>query len=125
MGRILQRIEIEGQPTVAFFDTGAVYTYVRSDLVRQAPCSTVSRPVRVALGGRTIEITELCLFNGKIEGLDFFTDAVPVDRLGVAEGQELGAVIGARTMEQWQIRLDPATGALDLEGLRQREFTEF
>lgn len=82
------------------------------------------RPLRHRWG-RTLEITELCLFNGKIEGLDFFTDAVPMARLGVADGQELGAVIGARTMEQWQIRLDPATGTLDVEGLRQREFTEF
>jgi len=28
-------------------------------------------------------------------------------------------------MEQWEIRLDPRTGTLDLEGLRRREFTEF
>jgi hypothetical protein len=28
-------------------------------------------------------------------------------------------------MEQWEIRLDPRTGELDLEGLRRREFTEF
>jgi hypothetical protein len=34
-------------------------------------------------------------------------------------------LIGARTMEQWEIRLDPRSGALDLEGLRRREFTEF
>jgi hypothetical protein len=81
--------------------------------------------VRVVLGGQTIEITNLCFFNGKIEGLDFFTDAVPVADLGVADGHNLDAVIGARTMEQWQIRLDPSTGMLDLEVLRRREFTEF
>jgi hypothetical protein len=28
-------------------------------------------------------------------------------------------------MERWEIRLDPKTGALDLEGLRRREFTEY
>ena len=29
MARIVKAIEIEGQPAVALFDTGAVYTYVR------------------------------------------------------------------------------------------------
>ena len=55
----------------------------------------------------------------------FDTDAVPVAELGRAEGHELDALIGALTMERWEIRLDPRSGALDLEGLRRREFTEF
>jgi len=37
----------------------------------------------------------------------------------------LDVIIGALTMERWEIRLDPQTGTLDLEGLRRREFTEF
>ena len=37
---------------------------------------------------------------------------------------ELDAIIGARTMEQWEIKVDPRTGGLDLGGLRRREFTE-
>ena len=28
-------------------------------------------------------------------------------------------------MEQWEIRLDPKTGTLDVEGLKRREITEF
>jgi len=43
----------------------------------------------------------------------------------MADGQELDVIIGARTMEQWEIRIDPKTGSLDLEGLGRREFTEF
>jgi len=61
MARIVKTIEIEGQSAVALFDTGAVYTYVRSDFVAKAPRSVVTKPVRVALGGQTIEITDLCL----------------------------------------------------------------
>ncbi len=125
MARIIKTIEIEGQPAVALFDTGAMYSYVRSSLVREAPRRTVTQPVHVMLGGREVEIRELCLFEGKIEGLDFFGDAVPLDEIGRADGYELDAIIGARTMEQWEIRLDPRTGTLDLEGLRRREFTEF
>jgi hypothetical protein len=77
------------------------------------------------LGGGTIEIAELCLIDGKIEGLDFFADAVPVAELGAADGHDLDAIIGSLTMERWEIRLDPKAGTLDLEGLKRREFTEF
>ena len=82
-------------------------------------------PVLIALGGRDIEIRELCFVQGKIEGLDFISEAVPIDEIGHADGHELDVLIGARTMEQWEIRLDPRAGTLDLEGLRRREFTEF
>ena len=68
---------------------------------------------------------ELCLVQGKIEGLSFLTDAVPVADLGRADGYEVDAAIGALTLERWEIDLDPKTGTLDLEGLRRREFTEF
>jgi len=125
MARIIKTIEIEGQPAVALFDTGAVYTYVRSALVRGATGRVVARPARVALGGKDIEIRELRLIEGRIEGLDFFADAVPVDELGQADGYPLDAIVGAPTMEQWEIRLDPRTATLDLEGLRRREFTEY
>jgi len=126
MARIIKTIEIEGQPAVALFDTGALYTYVRSGLVANVPRMTIARPVRVLLGEQAIEITEVCFVQGKIEGLDFFVgEAVRVAQLGEADGHELDVIIGARTMEQWEIRLDPRTRTLDLEGLRRREFTEF
>jgi hypothetical protein len=125
MGRIVKEIEIEGQRAVALFDAGATFTYVRDGLVTQAPRRSVVPPVRVALGGQSIQIREQCLMVGKIEGLDFSTDAVPVADLGRADGHALDAIIGARTLEQWEIRLDPKTGVLDLEGLRRREFTEY
>ena len=125
MARLIKEIEIQGRPAVALFDTGALYSYVRSDLAKGAPRLKVPTPARVALGAKVIEIHELCLIIGKIEGLDFFTDMVLVDELGSADGRELDALIGARTMEQWEIKLDPSKGTLDLEGLRRREFTEF
>jgi len=125
VARVIKNIEIEGQPAVALFDTGAVYTYVRSFLVRDVPRRVVSRPARVTLGGKDIEIRELCLIEGKIEGLDFFGSAVPVDDISRADGHELDVLIGALVMEQWEIRLDPKNGTLDLEGLKRREFTEF
>lgn len=125
MARIIKTIEIEGQPAVALFDTGAIYSYVRSPLVRETPRRAMVPPARVTLGGRDIDIQELCLIEGKIEGLDFLADAVPVDEIGRADDHDLDAIIGILTMERWEIRLDPRTGELDLEGLRRREFTEF
>jgi len=122
---MIKTIEIEGQPAVALFDTGALYSYVRSSFVREAPKRTMITPARVGLGGREIEIREYCILQGKIEGLDFLTDAVPLEEIGHADGHELDVLLGARMMEQWEIRLDPRTGTLDLEGLRRREFTEF
>jgi hypothetical protein len=63
--------------------------------------------------------------NGKIEGLDFFADAVPVASLGRADGQTLDVIIGGTTLEKWEIKLDRKAGTLDVEGLRRREFTEY
>lgn len=103
----------------------ANYTDVRSSLARNVPITPVIRPARVILGGKDIETRELCFVNGKIEGMDFFTDAVPLDEIGRADGPELDAIVGATTMEHWEIKLDPRSGELDLEGLRRREFTEF
>jgi hypothetical protein len=125
MARIIKTIEIEGQQAVALFDTGAIYTYVRSPLARETPRGAMIPPVRVVLGGKDIEIRELCFVQGKIEGLSFLADAVPIEDIGVADGHELDAIIGALTMERWEIRLDLKTGELDLTGLRRREFTEF
>lgn len=125
MARIIKTIEIEGQPAVALFDTGAVFTYVREHLLTAVLRKPVTEPFRVGLGGKSFEVRELCLIGGRIEGLAFDTDAVPVADLGRADGHELDILIGALAMERWEIRLDPKSGALDLEGLRRREFIEF
>jgi hypothetical protein len=125
VARIIKTIEIEGQPAVALFDTSAVFTYVRERLLATALRKPVTEPFRVALGGKTIEIGEWCLIGGRIEGLGFDTDALPVDELGYADGHELDVLIGALTMERWEIRLDPKGGTLDLGGLKRRQFTEF
>lgn len=125
MARIIKSIEIEGQPATALFDTGATYTYIRSSLMANVPKKSMILPVRVVLGGQNIEIRELCFFEGKIEGLDFVGDAVAVDDLGRADGHQLDVIIGALTMERWEIKFDPKNSTLDLEGLRRREFTEY
>ena len=44
MGRIIKTIDIEGQPAIALFDSGAVNSYVRSDFIASAPRTKVVRP---------------------------------------------------------------------------------
>lgn len=129
MSRIIKTIEIEGHPLKALFDTGAFHSYVLRKYVSDVPnrLVPVSKPYEVALGGETIRITERALVNGKIEGLDFDTQIIPVDSLGRANGHDLDAdaIIGAITMEAWEITVNPKDGSLGLEGLKRREFTEY
>jgi hypothetical protein len=125
MARIIKEIEIEGKAAVALFESGATFTYVRSSIISDAPRAQIKHPAHVVLGGQPIDITEICVVQGKIEGLDLFAEAVPVDGPGRANGHQLGALIGALTMERSEIKLDPKSGQPDLEGLRRREFTEY
>src|SRR5881397_1788307 len=118
LSRVIKTIEIEGQPVKALFDTGAFHSYVLRRYLESVPMRSVVKPFEVALGGETIEIRERALINGKIEGLDFDTSVVPVESLGKANGHDLDAIIGAITMEAWEITVDPKDGSLGLEGLR-------
>ena len=125
MSRIIKQIEIEGRPAVALFDTGATLSYIRRELIAGVPKRALRRPYRIGLGGATIEVREVCVAIAEIDGLDLDVEAAPVDDLGTTDGHALDAVIGSLVMEKWEIKLDPKAGALDLTGLRRREFTEF
>ncbi len=102
MSRVIKQIEIEGQPVKALFDTGAFHSYVLRRYLESVPMRSVAKPYEVALGGETIQIKERALINGKID-----------------------AIIGAITMEAWEITVNPKDGSLGLEGLKRREFTEY
>jgi hypothetical protein len=127
LSRVIKTIEIEGQPVKALFDTGAFNSYLLRKYLGAVPgrMVAVAKPYEVALGGETIKIRERALINGKIEGLDFDTSVVPVDSLSKANGYDLDAIIGAITMEAWEITVNPKEGSLGLEGLKRREFTEY
>jgi hypothetical protein len=125
MSRVIKTIEIEDQPVKALFDTGAFHSYLLRRYLGNVPTRPVTKPYEVALGGETIHITERALVNGKIEGLDFDTVVVPVDSLGKANGHDLDAIIGAITIEAWEITVNPKDGTLGLEALKRREFTEY
>ncbi len=135
--RIVKAVEIEGKRAEALFDTGSFHTYVTRRLLEGVPMRPVLRPYKVALGGKTIEVKEHCLINGKIEGLDFSTYGVPIDEQFICHSEHFGFaqcklreesfgfLIGASTMEEWKIIPNPKDGTLDLSGLKRREFTEY
>jgi hypothetical protein len=123
--RIIKEVEIEGKRARALFDTGSFHSYVSRRFLEGVPLHRLVQPYKVALGGRKIEVRESCLFNGKIEGLDFSTWGIPIDGLGAVDGKNIDALIGASTMEEWEIIPNPKDGTLDLSGLRRREFTEY
>jgi len=123
--RIVKEIEIENRKALALFDTGSFHTYVVRRLLNGVHLYPLTRFYTVALGGNTIEVKEACVINGKIEGCDFDAKATPIDNLGSVDGKNLDAIIGAETMEAWEIVLNPRDGTLGLEGLKRREFTEY
>ena len=123
--RILREIEIEGKKANALFDTGSIHTYVSSRLLEGVPIRTISDPYKVALGGRIIEVKKYCSIEGRIEGLVFHTEVIPIDEVGRVDGKVVDVLIGALTMEEWEIVPNPKDATLDLSGLKRREFTEF
>ena len=125
MSRVIKTIEIEGQPVKALFDTGAFHSYVLRQYLESVPMRSVAKPYDVALGGETIKIREHALMEGKIEGLDFETSVVPVESLGKANGYDLGAIIGASTMQPWEITVNSRERTLGLDGLKRRKFIEY
>jgi len=124
MARVIKEIEIGSSKLTALFHTGSINTYIRAEV---APPNRVAirHPFRVGLGGERREIKEVCIIEGEIEGLGFSTDSYLINDLGRIDGKSLDLIVGTRTMEGWEIRLDPKTGELDLAGLRKREFIEY
>lgn len=123
MSRIVQEIRIGERKVRALFDTGSLRSYIQADV--QPPGRRKVPPITVALGGKTRRLSERCDLTAGIDGLEFDMTAYVVDELGETEHGPVDAIIGALTMEEWYIKLDPRTGGLDLSGMRKREFTEF
>lgn len=65
------------------------------------------------------------MVEGRIEGFGFHTEVIPIDEIGKVNGKAVDVLIGALTMEEWEIIPNPKDASLDLSGLKRREFTEF
>jgi hypothetical protein len=128
MTRIVKEINVEGRALKALFDTGSLRSYVRAEF--RPPTTRQVSPIRVGLGGMARQFDERSDFTASIDDLEFditayIQDLGTVDELGETEHGRLDALIGALTMEEWNIKLDPREGEVDLSALRKREYTEF
>jgi len=124
MARIIKDVVIEGHKLTALFDTGSARNYVLRAVVEKAPRIKV-KSYTVGIGGKAVTVYEECILKGEIGGLEFTMKATPLDEIGAINGLEIGAIIGATAMEEWEIRIDMAKAELDLSGLRRREFIEY
>jgi len=123
MARLVQNIEINNKTLRALFDTGSLRSYI---CVKFRPVTTRKvPPIRVGIGGKTLNLDERCDVTAQINGLQFDLTAYIIDEIGESEYGSIDVIIGAITMEEWFIKLDPRNQTLDLSGLRRREFTEF
>jgi len=127
MGRVLINVDFNGRMVKTLVDTGSLNCYVERKILPETVHIGERVPLRAGLGGHIVTIQDECLSVGKIEGLEFSTDAYIVDEPGrlEPEGIEFEFLLGARALEKYGIKVDPRAGTLDLEGLRRREFTEF
>jgi len=123
MARIVKDIEVEGRRLKALFDNGSLRSYIRAEF--RPPFSRKVSPITVGLGGVIRRLDERCDLTATIDGLEFDMTAYIVEDLGETEYGRLDAIVGALTMEEWYIKLDPRRGELDLSGLKKREFTEY
>lgn len=123
MSRIVKEIQVDGSTLKALFDSGSLRSYIKAEF--RPPAARKVKPITVGLGGEIRHLDERCDLTATVDGLEFDMTAYIVKELGETEHGPLGAVIGALTMEEWVIKLDPRTGELDLSGLRKREFTEY
>jgi hypothetical protein len=123
MSRIVQEIEVGGRALRTLFDSGPLRSYIRAEF--RPPTARKVKPITVGLGGEVRQLDERCDLTASIDGLELDMTAYIVEELGETEHGPLDATMGALTLEEWYIKLDPRTGGLDLSGLRKREFTEY
>jgi hypothetical protein len=125
MGRIRQKIQIDGTEAWTLFDSGARNTYVIPEVAARLTTASLPHPTHTRLGGETKTSTLAAVLVGEIEGKAFHTEAMVIDRIGADEdGNTIEVLFGALAMQQWGIRLIPETEALDLSHY-PAEFLEF
>jgi hypothetical protein len=124
MGRVRQKIKVDGQECWTLFDTGARNTYVIPAVAQVLTTSSI-RPVRTALGGGVKETSTAALLEAEIQGHSISTHALVIEEIGKDEdGKRIEILFGALAMQQWGIRPIPDEERLDLSHYPD-EFVEF
>ena len=125
MGRVKQKIKVDGLECWTLFDTGARNTYVTSSVARVLKTTPMARAVRTALGGEIKESNTATVLQAEIEGHPISTHALVLENIGRDEdGKPIEILFGALAMQQWGIRPVPDEERLDLTHYPE-EFVEF
>lgn len=125
MGRVRQKIDVDGRECWTLFDTGARNTYVIPSVAQVLKTSPTPGTIRTALGGAVRETNTAALLEARIEGRPISTHALVIDEIGKdEEGVRIEILFGALAMQQWGIRPVPDEERLDLSHYPE-EFVEF
>lgn len=126
MGRILRDLDISGTKRRAVFDTGSTTSFIQKNALPKCAVCIKVKDIEVAMAGKHQKTNKRCLIQGELEGIPFEFDAFVLDDIGElherGEKHHLDVLIGATTMEEWNIGLKPKQQDLDLTDLKKREF---
>ena len=128
MGRIIRDIKINGKVRKAIFDTGSVQSFITENALPEDAVCIPIKPITARIAGSNHELKKRCLIPSKLENNSFEFDAFLIDNLGKMQEKgdiDIDIVIGATTMEEWAINLNPKKQTIDLGGLKKRQFLSF
>jgi len=129
--RVVKKGKMCGKLVNILFDTGALNSYVRMEIINnECILGKINEvPHVVILGGKKIRVTKKYVISCEIDGVVFSIYAVPVDDLGTIrtpEGEiKLDVIIGALDMERWGIIVIPSKNDVDLSAIKKGEFVEY
>jgi len=125
---IIKDIIVDGKVRKALFYTGSVVSYVSEKaLPKDAVCIDIT-PIMARLAGTIHQLTQRCFISGTIDGHTFELDAFVIDNFDNVQERnnvEIDLLIGATTIEEWAVNINPKDQTLDLQGLKKREFLSF
>ena len=125
MGRIRKNIIVDGRACWTLFDTGARNTYVIESVADGFNVVEISKPRKVALGGKESLLNKLFILIAEVEGFPVEIDAYILENIGRDEdGKAIEVLFGALAMQKWGIRPIPDKERLDLTNY-SKEFVEF
>lgn len=125
MGRIRKNIVVNGNKFWTLFDTGSRNTYVIKKVSEGFGISEISKPRKVAIGGKECSLNKLFILVADVEGLPVEIDAYILDEIGHdEEGKPIEILFGALAMQKWGIRPVPDEERLDMTHYSD-EFVEF
>jgi hypothetical protein len=125
MGRIRQKIAVDGRECWTLFDSGARNTYVTPEVADLLKTSPTPRTIRTALGGTIKETNTEAVLHAEIDGHPISTYALVIPNIGRdEEGKPTEILFGVLAMQQWGFKLNPPEEKLDLLSYPD-EYVEF